>query len=100
MIIGHCLPANHHFKGGRGIFTYMGLVTFFAPYPMLIIAFLSFFLVYVFKQIRFAQYMIVLLPPFINFLFPGGKEFIGKMFVVALLMIIINFIVSKRLGEI
>jgi len=100
MIIGHCLPASHHFKGGRGIFTYMGLVTFFAPYPMLIIAFLSLFLVIFFKQIRFAQYMIVLMPPFINFLFPGGKEFLGKMFIVAIMMALINFFVSKRLGEI
>jgi acyl phosphate:glycerol-3-phosphate acyltransferase len=100
MVIGHCLPATHHFKGGRGIFTYIGFVTFFAPIPMLIIALLAFILIVGFKQIRFAQYMVVLLPPFINFLFPGGKEFLGKMFLAALLMAIINVFVSKRLGEI
>ena len=80
MIVGHCLPITHHFRGGRGIFTYIGFVTFFAPYPMIIIAGIAFIVIFAFKQIRFAQYMIVLLPPFINFLFPGGKEFVGKMF--------------------
>lgn len=100
MIIGHALPVTHNFKGGRSIFTYIGYVTFFAPYPMLIVAFISIFLVSIFKQIRFAQYMIVLLPPFINFFFPGGKEFLGKMFIAAILMGIINFFVSKKLGEI
>ena len=100
MLIGHCLPVTHHFKGGRGIFTYMGLVTFFAPYPMIIIAIIALLLILFFHQIRFAQYIIVLLPPFINFFFPGGKDFLGRMFIVAILMGIMNFFVSKRLGEI
>ena len=100
MIIGHCLPVTHHFHGGRGIFSYIGFVTFFAPWPMIIIVFLALIIVAFFKQIRFAQYMIVLLPPFINFLFPGGRSFLGKMFVAAILMGIINIFVSKKLVEI
>ena len=94
------MPITHHFKGGRGLFTYMGLVTFIAPWPMIIVIFLAMIVVFFFKQIRFAQYMIVLLPPFINFFFPGGKEFLGKMFIAAFLMGIINYFVSKKLGEI
>lgn len=100
MIIGHSLPITHHFKGGRGIFTYMGFIAFFAPYPLIIVAALALVVVLIFDQIRFAQYMIVLLPPFLSFFFPGSKDFSGKLFIAAILMGIINFFVSKRLGEI
>ncbi|MDD3051606.1 MAG: glycerol-3-phosphate acyltransferase, partial [Candidatus Cloacimonetes bacterium] len=34
MLLGHCLPITHNFKGGRGIFTYIGYIAFFAPYPI------------------------------------------------------------------
>ncbi len=100
MVIGHCLPVIHRFKGGRGLFTYMGFVLSFAPFPMMIIIVLAIILVLFFKQIRFAQYMIVLLPPFINFFFEDDAAFLAKIFIAALLMGIINFIVSKKLGEI
>lgn len=100
MILGHSLPITHKFIGGRGLFTFIGYIAFFAFWPMLIVSILGLILVFVFKQIRFAQYMIVLLPPFVNFFFPGGKQFIAKMFVASLLLIIINYILSKRLGEI
>jgi len=100
MVVGHCLPVTHHFKGGRGIFTYIGFVLFFAPFPMMIIILLAIILVMFFKQIRFAQYMIVMLPPFINFFFEDDPSFLAKMFFAALLMGIINYIVSKKLGEI
>jgi len=100
MVIGHCLPVTHRFKGGRGLFTYIGFVLFFAPYPMMMIILLAIILVVFFKQMRFAQYMIVLLPPFINFLFEDDPVFLVKMFIAAILMGIINFIVSKKLGEI
>lgn len=99
-VIGHCLPLTHRFKGGRGIFTYIGFVTFFMLWPMIIIATLALIIVIFFKQIRFAQYMIVLLPPLINFFFERDPVFLGKMFIVAILMGIINFIVSKKLREI
>ncbi|MDP8267393.1 MAG: glycerol-3-phosphate acyltransferase [Candidatus Tenebribacter davisii] len=100
MVIGHCLPVTHHFKGGRGLFTYIGFILFFAPFPMLIILVLAVIPVVVFKQLRFAQYMVVLLPPFINFFFERDPEVLAKMFIAAILMGIINFIVSKKLGEI
>ena len=100
MVIGHCLPVTHRFKGGRGIFTYTGFVLYFAPFPMMIIILLAIILVMFFKQIRFAQYMIVMLPPFINFFFEDDPSFLAKMFFAALLMGIINYIVSKKLGEI
>ena len=100
MVVGHCLPAVNRFHGGRGFFTYIGFVTFFAPWPMIIIAALALFIVLRFKQIRFAQYMIVFLPPFVNFFFTDHKSFVGKMFIAAALMAIINFIVSKKKGEI
>ena len=100
MVIGHCLPITHKFRGGRGLFSYIGFVAFFAPWPMIIIAFLALLIVMFFKQIRFAQYMIVLLPPFINFFFAQHKSFVGKMFIAAALMAIINFVVSKKKGEI
>ncbi len=99
-VIGHCLPLTHRFKGGRGLFTYIGFVTFFMLWPMIIIAALALIIVIFFKQIRFAQYMIVLLPPFINFFFVRDPVFLGKMFIAAILMGIINFFVSKKLGEI
>ncbi len=100
MVVGHCLPITHHFRGGRGLFTYIGFVTFFAPWPMIIIAFLALLIVAFFQQIRFAQYMIVLLPPFLTFFFTRELSFVGKMFIAAILMGVINYIVSKKLGEI
>ena len=100
MVIGHCLPVTHRFKGGRGLFTYIGFVLYFAPFPMMIITLLAIILVVFFKQMRFAQYMVVMLPPFINFFFEDDPAFLAKMFIAALLMGVINFVVSKRLGEI
>jgi len=100
MILGHCLPLTHHFKGGRGLFTYIGFVAFFTPWSMIIISFLALIVVVFFKQIRFAQFMIVLLPPFVNFFFEQSTFFLGKMFIAAILMGILNYLVSKKLGEI
>ena len=105
MILGHCLPVTHRFKGGRGLFTYMGFIAFFVPFPIIIVAILTVIFILVFKQIRFAQYMIVILPPFIISFF--GK-FLGynleldtRIFVVAaIMMAVINVVVSKKKGEI
>ena len=106
MVVGHCIPITNRFKGGRGIFTYLGFISFFfftyyTILPMIVVAFLAILVIVVFKQIRFAQYMIVLLPPFISFFLKGneGAHFPMKMFLSAILMGIINFLVSKRLGE-
>lgn len=99
MLVGHCLPVTHKFKGGRGIFTYMGLVMFFSPYPMLISGLLGFLIFLIFEQHRFVQYLLVLLPPFLNLIFSDDGAFISMMFVLAILMGIINFFVSKKRGE-
>ncbi|MDY0152506.1 MAG: glycerol-3-phosphate acyltransferase [Candidatus Cloacimonas sp.] len=109
MLVGHCLPYNNNFRGGRGIFTYMGFVAYFAFYPMLITAFVAWILVARFRQIRFAQYLIVILPVVLFQVFysvvPALRKelppyFVPIMLGIALVMGILNIIVSKKLGEI
>jgi acyl phosphate:glycerol-3-phosphate acyltransferase len=100
MIVGHCLPATNRFKGGRGLFTFIGFASFFVFWPMVIVVTLALIVIFAFKQIRFAQYMIVLLPPFVSYFFPCYKGFFPNMLVLSILMGIMNYIVSKRLGEI
>ncbi|MDI3504178.1 MAG: acyl phosphate:glycerol-3-phosphate acyltransferase [Candidatus Cloacimonadota bacterium] len=108
MLIGHCLPITHHFHGGRGIFTYMGFFSYFAILPMLITAILALILVWRFKQVRFAQYTIVILPVVLYQIFyhaiPWFRKDLPPYFTVillgtALFMGILNILVSKRLGE-
>ena len=105
MVIGHCLPVTHHFKGGRGIFTYTGLLTFFAPIPTLSVLVLAVAAILKFQQFRFAQYMIVLSTPILCYilrslhLVPISNNIIPSMFIGAVTMGVINFILSKRLGE-
>ena len=72
MLVGHCLPATHHFKGGRGVFTYMGCVMFFAPIPMLIAGLIALVVTLRFEQHRFVQYLVVMLPPFLNLIFENS----------------------------
>ena len=109
MLVGHCLPFTNHFRGGRGIFTYMGFFAFFAFYPMLITAVIAWVLIMFFRQIRFAQYLVVILPVVLFQVFysvdPSLREklpayFVPIMLGVALLMGILNIFVSKKLGEI
>ena len=104
MVIGHCLPVTHHFKGGRGIFTYSGYVAYFAFWPMFIVAALASFIFFRFHQTRFAQYMLVLLPPFgihiSNEFFGTSYPSITHMLIAAILMGVLNYIVSKQKGEI
>ncbi len=109
MLVGHCLPLTHKFKGGRGILTYIGYIGYFAFLPTAIATGLALIFIIFFKQMRFGQYTIVILPVVIaqilNIAIPG---FIGtftsadivKLGGVAALMGIINLVVSKRLGEI
>ncbi len=108
MLVGHCLPYTNHFRGGRGIFTYMGFIAYFAFYPMLITSVIAWILVVRFKQIRFAPYLIVILPVILFQVFysllPSFRSelppyFVPIMLGVALLMGILNIIVSKNLGE-
>lgn len=107
MLIGHCLPYNHHFRGGRGIFTYMGMLAYFAFLPTLISAFIAWILIVRFKQIRFAQYLIVILPVVLYIVFYTlfnyhnymPPYFITLLFGNAIAMGILNIIVSKKQGE-
>jgi len=109
MLIGHCLPITHKFQGGRGIFTYTGFLLYFAPEPMFISLLLAWLLVVKYKQIRFAQYVIVILPVLLTHVFytfvPLFRRELPRYFVViiwgiAIVMGLLNFIVSKKLGEI
>ena len=103
MIAGHCLPVTHKFIGGRGINPYIGLMLIFIPYIMPFIFLLALLIGFIFKQVRFAQYLVVLLPPIVCLFLPAEeitKSQNTLMVVAALLMGIFNYIVSKRLGEI
>ncbi|MGI6198106.1 MAG: glycerol-3-phosphate acyltransferase [Candidatus Cloacimonadaceae bacterium] len=108
VLLGHCLPITHRFKGGRGIFTYAGFMFFFAPWPMIITLLVALVLVTKFKQVRFAQYMIVILPVIFevllysfvsNYRRAQPPYFLGMMLGVALFMGVLNFFVSKKLDE-
>lgn len=99
LILGHTLPVTNKFKGGRGLFNYTGLMLFFIPIPMLAVLTLSFILVMFFKQIRFSNFLIVLLPPIIAFFVDTDHDLNVIMAITAFLMGVLNFIVCKRLGE-
>ncbi|MDP2172567.1 MAG: glycerol-3-phosphate acyltransferase [Candidatus Cloacimonadaceae bacterium] len=109
MLVGHTLPITHGYRGGRGIFTYIGFVAYFAFLPMLVTVVLAWLIVLIYKQIRFAQYLIVILPVILTQVFfsfiPWFRRELPPHFVtillgISLLMGILNFIVSKKLGEI
>jgi len=100
-IAGHCLPVTNKFKGGRGIFSYIGLISFFLPVPMLILVVFASLIVLFFKQYRFAQFLIVLAPPIWGYLTPDHNiGFVRLLTIAALLMGLLNFFVAKRCGEI
>jgi len=108
MLLGHCLPFKHHFRGGRGVFTYLGFFAYFALIPTIATAILALILVVRFRQIRFAQYTIVILPvlmfQFFFYIFgwyqPDLPAYFNSILIVtAILMGVMNFMVSKRLGE-
>jgi len=112
MLIGHCLPLTNRLRGGRGIFTYIGFVLFLAPYPMLATLALAAVLVFGFGQIRFSQYTVVLLPvlltvllsalhPYLPFLHLHymTAAFSAKLLGLAVVMGLLNYLVSKKLGE-
>ncbi|MEF3694282.1 MAG: glycerol-3-phosphate acyltransferase [Candidatus Cloacimonadota bacterium] len=109
MLIGHCLPLISKFRGGRGIFTYLGVAAYFSLMPTLFTALIAGILVVAWKQIRFAQYLIVIFPvlltslltpflPFLNQELPRYYTPLGMG--MMLIMGILNFLVSKKLGEI
>lgn len=103
-ILGHCFPITQKFIGGRGMFSYIGFILFFAPIPMLIISIIAAFIVIKYHQIRFAKFMIILLPPILNLIPIMNKtnystKFIWEMFLAAVIIGLLNFLVSKRKGE-
>jgi len=109
MLLGHCLPITHHFKGRRGTFTYAGYIGYFIFWPVLIVGVLSLVFFFVFKQLRFGQYVLVITPPFLALLFGQiyrplvssySSSLLIELFAAAFLMGLLNLIVSKRLGEI
>jgi glycerol-3-phosphate acyltransferase PlsY len=86
----------------------MGFIGYFAFYPMLITAVLAWAVVTFFRQIRFAQYMIVILPViFAHVLYailPWFRKelpphFMLLMLAITFVMGFLNILVSKRLGE-
>lgn len=109
MLIGHCLPITNNFKGGRGIFTYSGYLLYFAPGPIIISLIVAGLITFIWKQVRFAQYVIVILPVLLTHIFytfmPTFRKdlpphFIVIIWAIAIIMGVLNFILSKRLGEI
>ncbi len=108
MLIGHCLPVTHKFRGGRGVFTYTGYLLYFMPLPMVITLVVAWLIVVLWKQFRFAQYVVVILPVLLSHFFfafiPSFRVDLPRFFVAivwsnAILMGILNFAVSKKLGE-
>ncbi|HOD59359.1 MAG TPA: glycerol-3-phosphate acyltransferase [Candidatus Syntrophosphaera sp.] len=109
MLIGHCLPITNNFKGGRGIFTYSGYLLYFVPGPMIISLIVAGFITFIWKQVRFAQYVLVILPVLLTHIFYAfipyfrkglPPHFIVIIWAIAIIMGVLNFILSKRLGEI
>lgn len=112
MLIGHCLPLTNHLRGGRGIFTYMGMIAYFAFYPTLLTGAVVLLIVFIFRQMRFAQYTIVLLPVLLTQISSSFQIFYQidnphhlaalyttKLLGLAVAMGALNFVVSKKLGE-
>ncbi|MGC9362770.1 MAG: glycerol-3-phosphate acyltransferase [Candidatus Syntrophosphaera sp.] len=108
MLIGHCLPITHKFHGGRGIFTYSGFLMYFIPGPMLVSLIVAGLIALIYKQIRFAHYVIVILPVLLTHVFytfiPFFRRelptsFIAIIWGIAISMGVLNFFVSRKLGE-
>jgi len=112
VLIGHCLPLTNRLRGGRGIFTYLGIMAFFTFFPTLITGIVAMILVALFRQVRFAQYTCVILPVLLTQICTSfqfchilllsldiGSQFTTKLLGIVLIMGILNFVVSKKLGE-
>ncbi len=100
MIIGHCFPIMHKFSGGRGVVAYFGLLFYFAPLPTLIVGAIAILIVIFFHQVRFSQYMMVIVVPIACYIFKTGKVWARYLLLTSIIMGIINYFVSKRYGEI
>lgn len=100
MIIGHCFPIMHNFKGGRGVVAYSALLFYFAPLPTFIVGIASLLIALLFHQARFSQYMMVIVVPIACYIFKTGKVWARYLLLTSIIMGIINYFVSKRYGEI
>nr|MDK2851332.1 acyl phosphate:glycerol-3-phosphate acyltransferase [Candidatus Cloacimonadota bacterium] len=108
LLVGHCLPITHKFQGGRGIFTYLGIITYFSLSTTALTAVVAAILVWKFHQVRFAQYTIVILPLILFQIFYSFSPAFAVRFPAHFNLILagtcvfmgmLNIIVSKRLGE-
>ena len=99
MIIGHCFPIMHKFRGGRGVVPYVALLFFFAPLPTFVVGFVAFLIVLFFHQIRFSQYFVVIMVPIVCYFFKINKVSARYLLFTSIVMGIINYFVSKRYGE-
>ncbi|MBI9031124.1 glycerol-3-phosphate acyltransferase [bacterium] len=104
LILGHCFPFYNKFKGGRGIFTFAGYLGFFAPQTMLIVGFISTVIALGFGQYRAAKYFLVGAPVIASLMISTitrqPSSLTAKILMASLLMIIVNFIVSRKRNEI
>ncbi len=103
LILGHCFPFYNLFSGGRGIFTFAGYLGFFAPITMLIVGFISTIIALVFGQYRAAKYFLVGAPVIASLIISTITHvttgLTTKIFIASILMVIVNFIVSRKRNE-
>lgn len=103
LIIGHCFPFYNKFKGGRGIFTFAGYLGFFAPATMLIVGFISTVIALGFGQYRASKYFLVGAPVIASLIISTITHvttgLTTKIFIASLLMVAVNFIVSRTRKE-
>lgn len=103
LILGHCFPFYNRFKGGRGIFTFAGYLGFFAPTTMLIVGVVAAVIALVFGQYRTAKYVVVGLPVVVSLfsstIMQTTPGLTTKIFIASALMVMVNFIVSRKRKE-
>ncbi len=103
LILGHCFPVYNKFRGGRGIFTFAGYIGYFAPVTMLIVGFLSTIMVVVFNQKRAAKYFTVGAPVISSLIastiMQDSPSLTTKILIASILMVIVNFLVSRKRRE-
>lgn len=103
LIIGHYFPILHKFIGGHEEITYVAFLLYFAPLSTLCIIILSLLVIFIFKQLRFAKYMIVILPPILSYIlnyFFATNKFakidVKYLFLTSICIGIISFLVSRK----
>jgi len=91
-IIGHDWPVFLNFKGGRGIFTSLGVITMIPPWIGLIMLVVPYLFAPVIKQVAFGVFLVVFSLPFLSWFFyePFGVEdrFVITMGFIALALLV------------